>query len=124
MLLDCIKPKINRKRKNSVNIYGQPSKTSFFSAYSRARRSFFSSSKTQISNQNSPAAQKSNPQLAQNPLACLSPDARSMIDLCEPSSMQDRIKYRVVLQKCHGNGRKWLKIAKNVKIYLFRPKTT
>ena len=77
-----------------------------------------------ISDQNSPAAQKSNPQLAQNPLACLSTDARSMIDLCEPSSMQDRIKYRVVLQKCHGNGRKWLKIAKNVKIYLFRPKTT
>jgi serine kinase len=91
MLLDCIKPKINRKRKNSVNIYGQPSKTSFFSAYSRARRSFFSSSKTQISNQNSPT--KSNPQLPQNPLACLSNDARSMIDLCEPSSMDQRIKY-------------------------------
>ena len=78
MLLDCIKPKITRKRKNSVNFSHQPSKTSFFSAYSRARRSFFSSSKTQISSPN---------------LKSLSNDTRSMLDLSEPSSMQDRIKY-------------------------------
>ena len=26
------------------------------------------------------------------------------------------LEYRVVLQKCHGNGRKWLKMTKKVKI--------
>ena len=35
-----------------------------------------------------------------------------------------RNDYRGVLQKCHEYGRKWLKIAKKIKIQLFRPQMT
>ena len=32
---------------------------------------------------------------------------------CDTDSQNFWLKYRVVLEKCHGNGRKWLKMAKN-----------